>query len=238
MSEQTNLLSKLGNWFRRGSRDGELPLSDHHDIEPRSTFLRPWARRDAAIDQLHQGFGTLTELMESIRDGIDRSGKRQDELANYFSQLPEVIRSLPESTRANGDALRAIHQQLEQQHNHQEKLSAILQKLSEGDGESREAMTEIRDQVNNIRETDQAISSSLSSLGSALQTVSSNSTAGAHVLQGMRERLDERDQQLEQILHRQGTRFTSMLAVAIFLSVSALVAVCVIGYLLINKQAI
>ena len=45
----------------------------------------------------------------------------------------------------------------------------------------------------------------------------------------MRDRINDRDGQLESILHKQGTRFTTMLAVAIFLSISALVAVCVLG---------
>ena len=47
----------------------------------------------------------------------------------------------------------------------------------------------------------------------------------------MRTNLDQRDKQLENILHRQGTRFTTMLAIAIFLSIAALAAVTVMGYL-------
>jgi hypothetical protein len=52
----------------------------------------------------------------------------------------------------------------------------------------------------------------------------------------MRDRIDSRDGQLERILQRQGTRFTTMLAIAIFLSISALAAVCIMGYLLIIKK--
>ena len=51
----------------------------------------------------------------------------------------------------------------------------------------------------------------------------------------MRDNIDTRDGQIERILHRQGTRFTTMLAVAIFLSIAALVAVGVIGYLMLNQ---
>src|SRR5256885_4069901 len=65
MSEQNTLLSRIGSWFSRKSPDeggranGDLPL--HGDVtshsaggggsnllEPRSSFLRPWARRDQA----------------------------------------------------------------------------------------------------------------------------------------------------------------------------------------------
>jgi len=48
--------------------------------------------------------------------------------------------------------------------------------------------------------------------------------------------MTSRDNELQQVLMRQGTRFTVMLSVAIFLSIAALAAVAVIGYLLLAKQ--
>ena len=60
--------------------------------------------------------------------------------------------------------------------------------------------------------------------------------ADAQVLSQMRDNLDARDGQIERVLHRQGVRFTTMLAVAIFLSIAALVAVGVIGYLLLTQM--
>src|SRR5262249_10550334 len=117
MSQQT-IFSKLGNWFRKGQRDGDLPLTgevDQTSIEPRSTFLRPWARRDAAVQHLQEGFLTLTDLMSTIKTNLENQSKRQDELVNCLAHLPEALRSIPESSRIHGETLRAIHQQLEQQ---------------------------------------------------------------------------------------------------------------------------
>jgi len=76
----------------------------------------------------------------------------------------------------------------------------------------------------------------MTNLGAALQNVSRNSTAGAQVLEQMRDRINDRDGRLEDIIHKQGTRSTAMLAVAIFLSISALVAVCVLGYMLMMQK--
>lgn len=236
MSDQQTFLARIGNWFRNGGRNGDLPLAQDQAIEPRSTFLRPWAGQRAAISRLQESFDSLTDLMGSIRENMDRQTKRQDELLNYLSHLPEVLRSIPESSRIHGETLKAIHQQLERQNIQQEKLGDILGKLSEGDVENRETIGEIRQRVEAIRETDEKISANLSNLGSALQSVSHTSAAGAQVLDQMCNRLDTRDGQLEMILQRQGTRFTTMLSIAIFLSVAALVAVSVIGYLLIVRQ--
>ena len=67
----------------------------------RGNFLRPWAKRDAAIGQLQEGFNALTGLMSAVRDSLEKQNKRQDELMNVLSNLPEVMRSIPESGAAD-----------------------------------------------------------------------------------------------------------------------------------------
>lgn len=240
MNDQTTLLARIGSWFKRSTRDddnGAMSAEAHLSggIEPRSSFLRPWARRDAAIQNLQDGFSTLTDLMSSIRDNLDRQSKRQDELLNYLSHLPQALESLPESSRVQGETLRAIKQQLNQQHGQQEKLASILEKIGEGGSEQRVLMDALRQRVETIRETDEAIAENLNGVGEAMKSVSQTSATSAQVLGQMRDRIDERDNQLERILQKQSTRFTTMLAIAIFLSCAALVAVSVVGYLLIIR---
>src|SRR4051812_14000494 len=60
-------------------------------MEPRSTFLRPWAKRDAAIDQLQGGINAIGELMTGIKDHLEQQSKRQDELLGYLSHLPAAL---------------------------------------------------------------------------------------------------------------------------------------------------
>jgi DNA repair ATPase RecN len=242
MNDQSTLFTRIGSWFKRGGAEprinGDLVDSHEHGqtIEPRSRFLRPWARRDAAISNLQEGFHTLTDLMSTIRDNLDRQNNRQDELINYLSRLPQVLESLPESSRVQGEALHAIRQQLAQQNGQQQKLSEILEKIGEGGTEQRVMIDSLRQRVESLRDTDEAIAENLSSVGSAMKSVSHTSATSAQVLEQMRDRVDQRDGQLEQILQRQNTRFTTMLAIAIFLSVAALVAVSIVGYLLLNPR--
>ena len=247
MNEQSTLFTRIGSWFKRGGTgaggraNGDLPLGvdspeDHPGtaIEPRSSFLRPWAKRDAQIQGLQEGFHTLTDLMSSIRDNLDRQGKRQDDLLNYLSRLPQVLESLPESSRVQGEALRAIREQLGQQNAQQNRLTEILEKIGEGGAEQRVKLDSLGQKVEQLRETDESIASYLNNVADGMKHVSQNSAASTEVLGQMRDRIDERDTQLELIMHRQSTRFTTMLAIAIFLSCAALVAVSVVGYLLLN----
>jgi hypothetical protein len=85
--------------------------------------------------------------------------------------------------------------------------------------------------VETLSQHDEAMANNLSSVGSAMQAVSKNSHTSAQVLEQMRDNINSRDGELERILNKQGSRFTTMLAIAIFLSIAALVAVGVIGYL-------
>lgn len=233
----STLFSRLGNLFRRNNQDIELPLqNDDGAIEARGTFLRPWAKRDAAIQNLQDGFHTLTDLMAGIRENLERSSNRQDDLLACLSHLPEALQAIPENSRLHGETLAAIRQQLEQQNIHQHRLADVLEQLGESGKDQTTAIGEVREHVENMRQTDEAISAHLSGLGSALQSVSRNSTTGAQVLEQMRDRIDSRDGQLERILHKHNARFTAMLAIAIFLSIAALVAVSVIGYMMLMKH--
>jgi lambda repressor-like predicted transcriptional regulator len=245
--QQATLLSRIGKWFRRGGDNGDLPLmlqtpaSTDGSSDPsaapssqmvtRSTFLRPWAKRDQAIANLQEGFGALTDLMRTIRDSLDDQNRRQEQLLQTISRLPEALESLPESNRVQNETLRAIHQQIEAQGLQQDKLAQILSRICEADADQRRTVDALREQVDTINEHERAISGNLSSMGAAMQSVSRNSQTSAEVLGQLRDNMGQRDTELERVLHTQGTRFTTLLAVAIFLSVVALAAVAVVGYL-------
>ena len=242
MNEQhssSTLLSRIGRWFRKdlpengdtSSMVGQPGEHSSNAIETRTTFLRPWAKRDAAINRLEEGFNTLTDLMGSIRDNLDHQNRRQDELLKALQQLPQVLNSIPESNRVQTDTLQAIHKQIEGQSAQQERLGEILNRIGQNTGEQRQMVDALRDRVEEIHKTDTTIADYLNNVGNSMKDVSSNSKTTSEVLGQMRDNLDARDGQIERVLHRQGVRFTTMLAVAIFLSIAALVAVGIFGYL-------
>jgi hypothetical protein len=223
----------------RGENNGNGSLTNGiAPAEPRSTFLRPWAKRDAAIENLQSGLGALADLMGGIRDHLEKQSKRQDELLDYLSALPEVLRALPESQRMQGEAmvaqsetLKAIHQQISQQGAHQSKVAEVLERISQADSRNGRALESLNDHYESVRQYDQAISQNLSTVGSAMEGLGRNAEASAQVLHQLKENASQRDGELEKILSRQGTRFTTMLAVCLFLSIAAVAAVSVIGYL-------
>jgi chromosome segregation ATPase len=248
--QEPGFMNRIGSWFKRGSRhgngaNGDLPLmreipsngggSIEHHGEVRNSILRPWARRDAAISNLQEGFRQLTDLMGSIRSHLENQTARQDELVRYLSHLPQALESLPESSRLQSETLKVIYTQLETQNGQQRQLTDILKRLGDTGAEQRDVLNDLRDRVETLDEHDQKIADNLSSVGAAMQTVSRNSHTSAQVLEQLRDNQSARDGTLERILAKQNTRFTTMLTVAIVLSVAALVAVSLVGYLLLNR---
>jgi hypothetical protein len=257
MGEQNKFLSRIGNWFRKSpSAPGEQPVNgdeaastivaepevggdggsnnDHdprNDHEPRNTFLRPWAKRDQAIDNLNRGIGALGDLLTSIRENMEKQSLRQEDLLSQLSGLPEALRAIPEAGRVQTETLKAIHDQIERQSNQQSKLGDVLERISQADLRQGSALDALHQTVSSMSEHDQAISGNLTSLGIALESITSNSQSSAQVLEQLRDNSSRRDGELERIIKRQNTRFTTLLSIAIVLSIAALTAVSALGYL-------
>jgi archaellum component FlaC len=212
MNDELPLLSKV-----QRSQAPQPP----QNIEPRGWFVRPGAKRDAAISRLQEGFGNLSDLMSSIRDNLERQGERQDELLKYLAHLPAAMESLPESNRIHGETLKAIHDQIGQQGQHQEKLTEILSKLSDTHGESKSVLDDLSNRVETMRQTDEAIAGNLNQVGSSLETVSKHSATSAQVLEQMRDNLNARDEQLQRMLQKNTHRFMVMMVISILLAIAA-----------------
>ena len=205
-------------------------------IEPRGTFLRPWARRpDPNLEQLRSAVGALGELMTGIRDNLENNAKRQDEMLQYLSHLPQALQQLPESARVQGEALKAIQLRMERQSTEQQHLAEILERISNADQINGKTLEGLQQRVDTLNQPDKAIAENLSDVGEAMQSLGRHSETSAMVLKQMREDTSTRNGELERILHRQGNRFTTRLTIAIVLSISALAAVGIVGYLLLNQ---
>ncbi|HEX8339506.1 MAG TPA: hypothetical protein VF624_01225 [Tepidisphaeraceae bacterium] len=239
MTEQT-LMSRMRSWFKRTSpedadhvHEGQLMRREN---EPRNSLFHPFAKRDAALQSLQSGFVTLTDLMVGIREGLERQSTRSDELLSHLAKLPQVLEQLPESSRVHSETLKALHEELSSQHASQQRLTEILDHVSKSSVSQKETLEGVQDRIDRMRQTDEQIADNLTAVGTTMQELGRNTSAGAHILENMRDNITARDTELQNVLARQGTRFTVMLSIAIFLSIAALVAVAVIGYLLLMKR--
>lgn len=261
--QHPSLISRIGNWFKRGAASGPGATADHAAgatpeyivnnengdaaeitgdaslsgpvVEPRSTFLRPWAKRDAAIENLQSGLSAIGELMSGIREHMEKQSKRQDELLGYLSHLPAALESLPESNRAHAEALKAIHESMNRQSTQQSKLGDILERITQADGQNGRTLEALTDHVEQLRRHDEAVAQNLNQVGDAMENLGKNTATSAAVLEQMRDSATGRDTEIERILQQQTSRFTVLLVVATLLMVSTLVAVGALGFMFLQQ---
>ena len=238
MAEET-LMTRVRGWFKRSDTlDDNLPDLQHGTQlanTRRPSLFHPFAKQNAALESLQSGFVTLTDLMVGIRENLERQGDRQDELLGHLSKLPGLLEQLPESSRLQSETLKALHQELSAQHTNQQRLTEILDHVSKSSTAQHEALDGLSDRLDRARQTDEQMVTNLGTVSSTMAELGRSTSAGANLMESLRDNMTSRDNDLQAVLLKQGTRFTVMLSVAIFLSISALVAVAVIGYLLLMK---
>lgn len=242
MPETETFLNRIGRLFKRPTKSN----GDSHDatdqnpsvtVEANPLTLRPWRKNSAAIAHLQDGFQSLTQLMDEIRQNMVNQSRRQDELIGYLSALPKLLESIPESGRLHAETLKAIQTQLQRHGDQQQTLGEILEKLAESGGDQKDLLEGLRERVETLNAQDKAMADSLGSVSAALEQSTRHSAAGTQVLENLGEHLKNRDGDLQKILQRQNARFTTLLIVAISISVAALVAVGFVGYSLIHSAA-
>ncbi|HEX2974168.1 MAG TPA: hypothetical protein VHP11_17675 [Tepidisphaeraceae bacterium] len=245
MSEQNNVFTRIGQWFKGFRPDGNTIPVEQQPAEPlagqpvethRLSIFRPWARRDAAIVGLQHAFESLTDLMGTIRDNLEKQNQRQDEIISHLSRIPEALQSLPEAAHAQSQALKAIGDQLEQQVDQQNRLAEILTKVTEAGADQKDLLQSLHERAQEANQRNEAISDNLRQVGSAMADMGRNTESSAKVLQNVRECIDNRDTQFQQIIDRQNTRFTTLLIISISLATLALIAVAVVAFLLLRHQ--
>lgn len=249
MSEQNNFFSRIGQWFKSPRQNGDVaseaqqpvapPAPPAEPVETRVSLFRPWARRDAAIANLQQAFHSLSDLMGTIRDNLEKQNQRQEEIISHLSRIPETLQaipqalqSIPEATRAQGETLKAIGEQIEQQVDQQNRLNDILTKVTEANVDQKELLQSLHQRTQQVTQHNEAIADNLRQVGSAIAEMGRSTESSTKVLEQFRECLDSRDNQFQQIIEKQSSRVTALVIVAISLAALALIAVAIFAFLL------
>jgi chromosome segregation ATPase len=232
MAQVPGFWSRLGRWLIGAPE--ELPLArgaevrdppQALEVRPRY-FLRPFARRDAAISDLQHGFEDLAELLSAVRDNLERQGRRQDELIAYLTHLPEAVQGLPEAQRRQFEALRLLGQQLQQQAQHQQRLTEMVGQVHDAHATQRVLIESITGRVEAVLEHNDRLGQSLRQVAAGLQSVNQSADNGNQAVRQLAEHLRHRDAELAELLDRQAARLSRLLLGA---TVAAVVAVMALG---------
>ena len=145
-------------------------------VVTRSSFFAPGRSAHAAIQQLQDGFHALTDLMGGIRDNLDRQDRRQAELMQYLSSLPQVLEQLPESSRVQGEGCRrSISSSPRKTRSNRSWPTSSSASAKPAASRTRAHRRPRRTRVDSAKHNDETIAAHLQSVGEAMQNA-----AGLH----------------------------------------------------------
>jgi chromosome segregation ATPase len=237
MVNNPSVLSRISHWFKPAQDATPLPLESAPDSEqtiPVTTYLKPWAKRDAALSQLQEGFVALTDLMSAVKASLDRQSQRHDQLLRILQHLPEALRAIPENARTQTETLKVVGEQLQRHNLHYHRIADALETASHSVADQKQALDALNDRVETISRHDQSLADNMRSVSSAMEGVSQNTQASAHVLDQLNNHSRQRDLDLQSLLHRQSNRVTVMLGVALLLSVAACTTAALLAWKLLH----
>jgi len=242
MNDQS-VFSRISNWFKPGAApDNDTTttlLPAETDFDPSqtvsvTTFLKPWGKRDAAITQLQEGFNSLNELMSSVKESLGRQAQRHDELLRILQHLPDALRAIPENARTQSETLKIVGEQLQRHNAHYHRLGDVLEKVSDSASDQKKLLDALHDRVDTISRHDQSLADNMRCVSSAMAGVSQNTQTSARVLDQLANNARTGDMELQLLIHRQGSRVTVLLGVAIVLLVAVSVAAGLLAWKLLG----
>ena len=210
--------------------------------ERHEQLMRYLSHLPKIIGQIPESARLQSEAMKAIHSQMERQAAQHSaQQATYIEQRSR-------------DAAAFARQSAEQASRHeaqQARLASILEGLTCADAARGEAVSSLAQQVEALRRQELVITHGLSRFGDdvaqfganladfgvVVQTAAQTSHAGAQIISDIREELGRRESTLEKAIHRNNTRFTSMLAVAITVSVAAMTSVVLIGYLMLSRMS-
>jgi chromosome segregation ATPase len=234
------LMLQIGRIFKRENSTLPLEREVHKgEIEKvsakRTSFFRPWAKRDAQIASLREGMESLAGTIVSIRDNLEKQGRRQDEMLAYLSHLPEILHSLPEAHRIQAETLKSIGQQLQQQVAQQNRVGDLLEKISNSEMDQGQTLEQLKGEVERMGGHSENVSNNLRHVGDAMENVTRNSARNAQVLELMHENFENRSEEVERKLKTQGVLIVVLVVVAMLMAGAAGGA---IWWVVKNQQAL
>jgi len=233
MTDQS-VFSRISHWFKPSAPIDASTLPLENETIPVTTYLKPWAKRDAALTQLQEGFVALTDLMSAVKANLDRQSQRHDELLRILQHLPEALRAIPENARTQSETLKVVGEQLQRHNLHYHRIADVLEKVSGAAADQKQVLDALNDRVETISRHDQSLADNMRFVSSAMEGVSQNTQTSAQVLDQLNANSRQRDLELQSLLHRQSNRVTVMLGVALLLSLAACTTAALLAWKLLH----
>jgi len=216
----STIASKLGNLFRLGRKPVEVSVDGQMmpKLKPRSKR----EQREAAIQQLQQGYAEVVDTMHAMRSHMEKQSMRSDRLLHLMEGLPEVLHSIPQTNAKQTSVLEAIQGQMQTQVESTGQLSTALTDLAGATRHQQEVLGELHQQMHLGRQQNESLRDSLGILSETMDSVTDASRSNVQAMHEITEQVRGNDSRFRDLFRRSQKHTTVMAAVSWALALGAL----------------
>lgn len=185
----------------------------------RSSFLAPWTRRGATIDQLREGHDRVVRMMDALSGHFERQDRRSEQMIDSVVRMAGTLEKLAETQRQQGEFVQIIARGVDAAGLSTGSLAASLGQLPATLAAQTEALRGVVRQLEASQQTETQLAHSVQQVGLAVDALRA---AGAMQVDSL-QRLSSGDEQqrdaLKAFIREQDRRFLWLLALVTTLGV-------------------
>lgn len=192
--------------------------------------------------KLQQSYDSLLQTVSELRAALDGQAQRQGELLDRLSALPQAVEALPQTTKMQADMLKMINERLALHAQQQRKVSEVISSVggttaTPAKKETLEKLDEIKEQIEMGNEIDRQLVESFNRFSMMIDRLQLANQHAVDALQQVRDSYAASSMQMHEWLEKSRARGNWLLVASFLMSATALGAVMLLVYNLMQSAA-
>ena len=184
----------------------------------------------AGTYKIQQSYDSLLQTVQELRAALDGQVKRQEELLDKISTLPQAAEALPQTSKMQSDMLKMINDRLAMHADQQRKVGEVVSGLGVNKKEHAETLAAIRDQIEMGNEIDRQLVESFNRFSTTIDRLQLANQHAVDALQQVRDSYASSAMQMQEWIEKSRHRNGWLIGGAFLMAAASLIIVLVLVY--------
>lgn len=180
--------------------------------------------------KIQQSYDSLLQTVQELRASLDGQVKRQEELLEKISTLPQAAEALPQTSKMQSDMLKMINDRLAMHADQQRKVGEVVNSIGASKKEYAEALGSIRDQIEMGNEIDRQLVESFNRFSMMIDRLQLANQHAVEALGQVRDSYASSAMQMQEWIEKSRHRNGWLIGGAFLMAAASLVIVLVLVY--------
>jgi hypothetical protein len=184
----------------------------------------------AGTYKIQQSYDSLLQTVQELRASLDGQVRRQEELLEKISTLPQAAEALPQTSKMQSDMLKMINDRLAMHADQQRKVGEVVNSIGASKKEYAEALGSIRDQIEMGNEIDRQLVESFNRFSMMIDRLQLANQHAVEALGQVRDSYASSAMQMQEWIEKSRHRNGWLIGGAFLMAAASLVIVLVLVY--------